>query len=65
MTDDLMRHFVCPECGSEEWGTSGLLGPFSEWKGHCHGQGCTYTWLRGDDAKCFLIIDENEEEGEC
>lgn len=43
---DPYGEFICPRCGSGLWGTSHCTGDKSEWIGHCHGDGCRFTWHR-------------------
>ena len=55
-TVNAAKEFCCPECGSNYWGTSGMTGPFEEWIGCCHGQGCEFTWKRTEDHKVMLLV---------
>ncbi len=48
--------FICPECGSEYWGTYGATGPLEEMEGHCHGNGCDFTWKRDEDHKVMWLV---------
>jgi len=43
--------FICPICGSENWGSGGDHSDPEDYKGYCHGDGyaCKFTWLRKND----------------
>lgn len=63
MTEILYHSFQCPRCGSREWGTNCLTGPFTDWVGYC--SGCDFTWMRTDDPQYWKPVDVDwDEEGE-
>lgn len=46
--------FICPKCGSEEWGTSNCTASdLKDMTGHC--SNCPFSWSRDKDSEVFSI----------
>ena len=56
------KEFICPECGSNHFGTWNCTEDYDKWMGHCHGyignRACTYTWKRSEEDKNVFIAKE-------
>jgi len=46
--------FLCPKCGSRSWGTSAVTSDSPV--GHCHGDGCHFSWPRSKDHEVMQIF---------
>ena len=47
--------FICPKCSSTHWGTSDPAHPdWSKATGHCHGNGCDFSWNREKDDSKYM-----------
>jgi len=52
--------FICPECGSREWGSRSCTSAFNTWRGQCHGFGCDFSWHRAtEDHKYFKEVGQS------